>query len=74
MGQVARRGEGEFAYRVLAGKPEGNRQLARFRCKWDNNFKVDLQEEGWDTDWIDLAQDRDKCRAVVSTVMKLRVT
>ena len=45
MGQVARRGEGEFAYRVLAGKPEGNRQLARFRCKWDNNFKVDLQEE-----------------------------
>ena len=45
------------AYSVLAGKLEGKRQLARPRCKFENHFKMDPQEVGWDMDWIDLAQD-----------------
>jgi hypothetical protein len=62
------------AYRVLVGKPEGRRPLGRPRRRWENNIKMDLREVGWgDVDWIDLAQDRDRRRALVNTVMNLRV-
>jgi hypothetical protein len=56
------------------GKLEGNRPLRRPRRRWLDNIKIDLREVGWDgMDWIDLAQDRDQCRAPVNTVMNLRV-
>jgi hypothetical protein len=56
------------------GKPEGNRPLGRPRRRWVDNIKVDLREIGWDgMDWIDLAQDRNQLRALVNTVMNLRV-
>jgi hypothetical protein len=62
------------AYRIFVGKPEGNRPLGRPRCRWVNNVKIDVREIGWDDmDWIDLAQDRDRWRALVNTVMNLRV-
>jgi hypothetical protein len=62
------------AYRILVGKPEGKRPLGRSRRRWVDNIKMDLREIGWDgMDWIDLAQDRDNRRALVNTVMKLRV-
>jgi hypothetical protein len=61
-------------YRILMGKPEGKRPLGRQRRRWVNNIKMDLREIGWGgVDWIDLAQDRDKWRALVNTVMNLRV-
>jgi hypothetical protein len=53
---------------------EGKRQLGRPRRRWADNIKMDLREIGWDDeDWIDLAQDRDQWRALVNTVMNLRV-
>jgi hypothetical protein len=59
---------------ILVGKPEGKRPLGRPRCRWVDNIKMDLGEIGWDgMDWIKLAQDRDQWRAVVNTVMNLRV-
>jgi hypothetical protein len=62
------------AYRILVGKPEGKRPLGRQRHRWVNNVKIDLREIGWDAmNWIDLAQDRDQWRALVITVMNLRV-
>ena len=61
-------------YRVLAGKPEGNRPLGRPRRRWEDNIKMDLQEVGCGgMDWIELAQNRDRWRALVKTIMKLRV-
>ena len=58
-GHVARMEES--VYRVLLGKPEGKRQHGRPRCRWEDNIKMDLQEVGCvGTDWIDLAQDRDR--------------
>jgi hypothetical protein len=73
-GHVARMGEKRNAYRILVGKPEGKRPLGRQRRMWVNNIKMDLREIGWDgMDWIDLAQDRDRWRALVNTVMNLRV-
>jgi hypothetical protein len=55
------------------GKPEGKRPLGRPRRRWVDNIKIDLREIGWDgMDWIDLAQDVDQWRALVSTVMDLR--
>jgi hypothetical protein len=55
-------------------KPEGKRPLGRRRRRWEDNIKIDLREIGWDVmDWIDLAQDRDQWRALVNTVMNLRV-
>jgi hypothetical protein len=54
-------GEKKGAYRVLVGKPEERRPLGKPRHKWENNIKKHLREFGWgDTDWIDLAQDRDR--------------
>ena len=71
-GHVACMGGG--VHRVLVGKPEGKRPLGRPRRRWENNNKMDLQEEeGGCEDWMELAQDRDRWRALVSTVMNLRV-
>jgi hypothetical protein len=74
-GHVARMGEGRGAYRILVGRPEGRRPLGRPRRRWEDYIKTELQEVGWGggMDWIDMAQDRDRWRAVVSAVMNLRV-
>ena len=73
-GHVARMGEGRGMHRVLVGKPEGKRPLGRPRRRWEDNIKRDLQEVGGGCeDWMELAQDRDRWRALVSTVMNLRV-
>jgi hypothetical protein len=62
------------SYSVLVGKPEGKRSLRRHRRWWKDNIKMDSREIGWDDlEWIDLAQDRDQCWAVVNTVVNLRV-
>jgi hypothetical protein len=67
-------GETSNAYMMLVGKPEGKRPLGRPRHRWVNNIKINLREIEWDVmDWVDLAQDRDQCRALVNTVMNLRV-
>jgi hypothetical protein len=56
------------------GKPEGKRPLRRPRRRWVDNIRIDLREIGWDDmDWIDLAENRDRWRALVNTVMNLRV-
>jgi hypothetical protein len=61
-------------YIILVGKPEGKRPLGRPRFEWVDNIKTDLKETEWDCmDCIDLAQDRDQWRALVNTVMNLRV-
>jgi hypothetical protein len=58
---------------VLVGKPGGKRPLRRSRRRWENNIKTDLQEVGCGgKDWIELAQDRDRRRALVNAVMNLR--
>ena len=69
---MARMGQGRGVYRVLVGKPEEKRPLGRPRRRWGDNIKMDLQEVGC-RDWMELAQDRDRWRALVSTVMNLRV-
>jgi hypothetical protein len=66
-------GERSGEYRALVGKPEGRRQLERPRRRWEDNIKMDLREGWGDVDWIDLAQDRDRWRSVVYTVMNLQV-
>ena len=61
-------------HRVLVGKPEGKRPLGRPRRRWEDNIKMDLQEVGGSCgDWMELAQDRGRRRALVNTVMNLRV-
>ena len=73
-GHVARMEKMKVVYRVLVGKPEGKRPLGRPRLRWENNIKMDLQEEGCGgMDWMELAQDRDWWRALVNAVMNLRV-
>jgi len=67
-------GERTGVYRVLVGKPEGNRPLGRPRRRWEGNIKMDLQEVGCGgMDWIELAEDRDTWRARVNAAMNLRV-
>jgi hypothetical protein len=62
------------AYRILVGMPEGKRPLGRPRRRWVDNIKMDLKEIGWDgINWIDLTQNRDQCRALMNTIMNLRV-
>ena len=72
-GHVARMGEGRVVHRVLVGKPEGKRPLGRPRRRWEDNIKMDLQKVGGSCgDWMELARDRDRWRALVGTVRKLR--
>jgi hypothetical protein len=67
-------GERRNVYRLLVGKPEGERPLARPRRRWVDNIKMDLIEIGWGgVDWIGLAQERDKWRALVNAVMNVLV-
>jgi len=74
-GHVARMGDGIGVYRVLVGKPEGSRPLGRPRRRWEDNIKTYIQEVGCGgMDWIEVAQDRDRWRALVNAVMNLRVT
>ena len=71
---MARMGEGRVVHRVLVGKPEGKRPLGRPRRRWEDNIKMYLQEVGRSCgDWMELAQDMDRWRALVSTLRNLRV-
>ena len=71
---MARMEEGRGVPKVLVGKPEGKRPLGRPRRRWKDNIKMDLDEVGRVCgDWMELAQDRDRWQALVSTVMNLRV-
>jgi len=73
-GQVPCMGEGRDVYRVLVEKPEGRRPRGRPRRRWEDNIRMDLREVGCGcVDWMELAQDRDRWRALVSAVMNLRV-
>jgi hypothetical protein len=73
-GHVARMREKRNAYRILVEMLEGKRPLGRPRRRWVGNIKMDLGEIGWDgMNWIDLVQDRDQWRALVNTVLNLRV-
>jgi hypothetical protein len=70
---VARMGEDRKLYTFLVGKPEGKIPLGRPRRRWENWIRMDLRESDWGVDWILLAQDRDRWRAVGNAVMYLRV-
>jgi hypothetical protein len=73
-GHVALMGEKMNACRLLVGKPEGRRPLGRPRRRWSDNIRMNLVEVGWDdVDWIGLGQDRDRWRALVNSVLNLRV-
>jgi hypothetical protein len=73
-GHVARMGEVRGVHRVLVGKPEGKRPLGRPRHRWEDNIKMDVQEVGGGRgDWRELAQDRDRWHALVSTVKNLQI-
>jgi hypothetical protein len=66
-------GEGRGVYGILVGKPEGKRPLGGETCRWEDNIKMDVHEIGCvGMDWIELAQDRDRLRALVNAVMNLR--
>ena len=71
---MALMGDGRVVHRVLVGKPEGKRPLRRPRRRWKDNIKMDLREVGGSCgDWMELAQDRDRWRALVGTVRNFRV-
>jgi hypothetical protein len=73
-GHVARMWAKRNAYRLLVGKPEGRRPIGRPRHRWFDNIRMNLVEVGWgDVDWIGLAQDRDRWRALVNSMLNLRV-
>ena len=74
-GHVAGMGEDIGVQRVLVGKPEVKRPLGRSRRRWEDNIKMDLQEVGGGRgDWMELAQDRDRWRALVDMVRDFRVS
>jgi hypothetical protein len=74
VGHVERMGEVRGAYNILVGRPERRRPLGRPRHRWEDNIKIDLWEIGFgDVDWIHGAQDRDRWRALVNTLMNLWV-
>ena len=73
-GHVARMGERRSVHKVLVGKPDGKRPLGRPRLRWEDNIKMEIQEVGkGGGDWMQLAQDRDRWRTLVSTVMNFGV-
>jgi hypothetical protein len=73
-GHVARIGERRGAYMALVGKLEGRRQFGRPSRRWEDNIKMGIREVGWGSmDWISLAQDSNRWRALVNTVMNLRI-
>jgi hypothetical protein len=73
-GHGARMGEKRNAYRLLMGKPKGKRPLGRPRRRWVDNIRMDVGEVGWDdVDWIGLAQNGNRWRALVNSVLNLRV-
>jgi hypothetical protein len=73
-GHVAHMGEERGAYLILVGRPKGRRPLGRPRRRWEDNIKMDLREVGWvGMNWIELAQDRGRWRALVHAVMNLQV-
>ena len=72
-GHLARMGEGRGVRRILVGKPEGKRPLGRPRLRWEDNIRMDLREVGGGGDWMELAQERDRWRALVNMVLNLRV-
>jgi hypothetical protein len=73
-GPCSTNGEKRNAYRLLVGKPEGKRPLGRPRRRWVDNIRMDHGEVGWsDVDWIGLAQDRNRWRALVNSILNLRV-
>jgi hypothetical protein len=62
------------AYNILVGKAEGKRPFVRHKFRWEDNIKTDLRGIGWEfVDWINLAQDREDCWALVNRVMNLRI-
>jgi hypothetical protein len=68
-------GERRDIYRILVGRPEGKRLLGRPRCRWEDNVKMDLQEVEYGCmGWIELAQDRDRWRALVNAIMDLQIS
>ena len=70
---MARMVEGRGVHRVLVGKPEGKRPLGKPRRRWEDNIMMDFREVGRGGDWMELAQGRDRWRALVNTVMNFRV-
>jgi hypothetical protein len=73
-GHVARMGEKRNVCSLLVGKPEERRPLVRSRRKWVDNIRMDLGEMGWgDVDWIGLAKDRNRWRALVNSVLNLQI-
>ena len=70
---MARMGERRGMHKFLVGKPEGKRTVGRPRRRWEKNIKMALQEVGGGGDWMELAQDRDRWRALVNMVMNLGV-
>jgi hypothetical protein len=74
VGHVARMGEKRTSYRLLVGKPDGMKPLGRPRRRWVDNIRLDLGEVGWgDVDWIGLAKERNRWRALVNSVLNLLV-
>jgi hypothetical protein len=66
-------GEKKGIYRILVGRSQGRRPFGRPRRRWEGNIKRDLQEVGWGMDWIELAEDRERSRALVNAVMNLQI-